>query len=378
MKFSFLKGETLKEPAKADIIKAWFWTEKGLYLLDQRKLPLEENYIFCDNLNKIRNAIKEMIVRGAPAIGICSAIGFVIEFKNFLSSLKSEEILIHKVEEEIGKISNLLITSRPTAINLSWAISRMRKISLNFLENFEEKIKKTELQNLYELLEREALKIWEEDIEANLSIAEYGKNLLPEEKGILTHCNTGALATGGYGTALGIIRKLYEKNKKIKIYIDETRPFLQGARLTAWELYKLKIPYTLITDNTAGFLMKKGEISAVIVGADRIAKNGDTANKIGTYSLAVLANFHHIPFFVAAPSSTFDLDTESGEKIPIEIRPPKEVLTCYKSKIAPPKSKTYNIAFDITPGELISAIITEKGIIYPPYNENIPKLIKTS
>jgi methylthioribose-1-phosphate isomerase len=377
MKFSFLKREILKEPAKADSIKAWFWTEKGLYLLDQRKLPLEEKYIFCDNLNKIRNAIKEMVVRGAPAIGICSAIGLVIEFKNFLSSLKSEEILVHRVEEEIGKISNLLVTSRPTAANLSWAVSRMRKISLNFLEKFKEKISKSELKQLKDLLEKEALRIWEEDIKSNLAIAEYGKDILPEG-GILTHCNTGALATGGYGTALGVIRKFYEKNKKIKIFVDETRPFLQGARLTAWELYKLKIPYTLITDNAAGFLMKKGEISAVIVGADRIVKNGDTANKIGTYSLAVLANFHNIPFFVAAPSSTFDLSIEKGEKIPIEIRPSKEILTCYKSKISPSKAKAYNIAFDITPNELISAIITEKGIIYPPYEKNIPKVIKTS
>jgi len=377
MNFSFLKKEILKEPAKADSIKAWFWTEKGLYLLDQRKLPLEEKYIFCDNLNKIRTAIKEMVIRGAPAIGICSAIGFVIEFKNFLTSLKSEEILIHKVEEEIGKISNLLVTARPTAVNLSWAVSRMRKISLNFLEKFKEKINKAELKKLGDLLEKEALKIWEEDIEANLVIADYGKDILPEG-GILTHCNTGVLATGGYGTALGIIRKFYEKNKKIKIFVDETRPFLQGARLTAWELYKLKIPYTLITDNSAGFLMKKGEISSVIVGADRIAKNGDTANKIGTYSLAVLANFHNIPFFVAAPSSTFDLSIEKGEKIPIEIRPPKEILTCYKSKISPSKAKAYNIAFDITPNELISGIITERGIIYPPYEKNIPKIIKTS
>ncbi len=375
MKFSFLKREILKEPAKADLIKAWFWTEKGLYLLDQRKLPLEEKYIFCDNLNKIRTAIKEMVVRGAPAIGICSAIGFVIEFKNFLSSLKSEEILVHKVEEEIGKISNLLVTSRPTAVNLSWAVSRLRKISLNFLEKFKEKINKSKLKQLEELLEKEALRIWEEDIEANLAIGEYGKDILPKG-GILTHCNTGALATGGYGTALGVIRKFYEKNKKIKIFVDETRPFLQGARLTAWELYKLKIPYTLITDNAAGFLMQKGEISAVIVGADRITKNGDTANKIGTYSLAILANFHNIPFFVAAPSSTFDLNIENREKIPIEIRPSKEVLTCYKSKIAPSKAKAYNIAFDITPGELISAIITEKGIIYPPYEKNIPKILK--
>ncbi|MCD6489626.1 MAG: S-methyl-5-thioribose-1-phosphate isomerase [Thermodesulfobacterium sp.] len=375
MKFSFLKGQTIKEPTQADLIKTWFWTEKGLYLLDQRKLPLKEKYIFCDSLSKIRNAIKEMVIRGAPAIGICAAIGFVIEFKRFLSSLKGDEILIDKVKKVLGKISNLLTTARPTAINLSWAVSRMRKISLEFLKNFEEKISKKEILQLYEILEKEAFKIWEEDIEANLAIAENGENIL-SEGGILTHCNTGALATGGYGTALGVIRKLYEKNKKIKIFVDETRPFLQGARLTAWELYKLKIPYILITDNTSGFLMKRKEISAVIVGADRIVKNGDTANKIGTYSLAVLANYHNIPFFVAAPSSTFDLDTENGEKIPIEIRSPEEVLTCYKSKIAPPRSKTYNLAFDVTPGNLISAIITEKGVIYPPYEINISKIIK--
>ena len=375
MKFSFLKGQTIKEPTQADLIKTWFWTEKGLYLLDQRKLPLKEKYIFCDSLSKIRNAIKEMVIRGAPAIGICAAIGFVIEFKRFLSSLKGDEILIDKVKKVLGKISNLLTTARPTAINLSWAVSRMRKISLEFLKNFEEKISKKKILQLYEILEKEAFKIWEEDIEANLAIAEHGKDIL-SEGGILTHCNTGALATGGYGTALGVIRKLYEKNKKIKIFVDETRPFLQGARLTAWELYKLKIPYILITDNTAGFLMKRQEISAIIVGADRIVKNGDTANKIGTYSLAVLANYHNIPFFVAAPSSTFDLDTENGEKIPIEIRSPEEVLTCYKSKIAPPRSKTYNLAFDVTPGNLISAIITEKGVIYPPYEINISKIIK--
>lgn len=375
MKFSFLKGQTIKEPSNADLIKTWFWTEKGLFLLDQRKLPFEEKYILCDNLSKIRTAIKEMVVRGAPAIGICAAIGFVIEFKNFLSSLKSDEILIHKVEEEIGKISNLLTTARPTAVNLFWAVSRMRKISLKFLETFEGKINKKTLQELCDILEKEAFKIWEEDIESNLAIAENGKDLIPEG-GVLTHCNTGSLATGGYGTALGVIRKAYEQNKKIKIFVDETRPFLQGARLTAWELYKLKIPYTLITDNAAGFLMKRGEISAVIVGADRIAKNGDTANKIGTYSLAVLASFHRIPFFVAAPSSTFDLEIKNGEEIPIEIRPAEEVLMCYKSKIAPPKSKTYNLAFDVTPNTLISAIITEKGVIYPPYDKNIPKFIK--
>ncbi len=367
--------EKIKAPAQVDIIKTWIWTEKGLYLLDQRKLPLEEKYILCDNIYKVRRAIRDLVVRGAPAIGICAAIGFVIEFKNYVSNIKKEEILKNKIEEEIGKISNLLATARPTAVNLFWAISRMRKLCLDFLENFKRKVPKKSLLELAEILEKEALIIWEEDIKANLKMAEFGKDLLPEG-GILTHCNTGALATGGYGTALGVIRKAFEIKKKILVFVDETRPFLQGARLTAWELSKLKIPYKIITDNSAGFLMKKGEISAVIVGADRIAKNGDTANKIGTYSLAVLAHYHKIPFFIAAPSSTFDLQIESGEEIPIEERASTEVLTCFKSKIAPPKAQAYNLAFDITPGDLITAFITEKGIILPPYKENILKTMK--
>ncbi len=375
MKNFFFQKEFIKSPKKVDLIKTWVWTEKGLYLLDQRKLPFREDYILCNNVLKIRYAIRNMIIRGAPAIGICAAIGFAIEFKNFVSLLKSKEVLIRKIEEKIKKIADLLITSRPTAVNLFWAISRMQNVCFKLLKGFEYKIKKEDLLYLSEVLEKEAFKIWEEDIEANLAIAKYGEKLIPEG-GILTHCNTGALATGGYGTALGVIRKAYEENKKIKIFLSETRPFLQGARLTAWELYKLKIPYILITDNCAGFLMKKGEISAVIVGADRIASNGDTANKIGTYSLAVLANFHKIPFFVAAPLSTFDLTIKTGKEIPIETRAAKEVLTCYKNKIAPPKSEVYNLAFDITPNELINAIITEKGIIYPPFEINIYQLIK--
>jgi len=204
-------------------------------------------------------------------------------------------------------------------------------------------------------------------------MAELGAELLPEG-GILTHCNTGSLATGGYGTALGVIRKAYEKGKKILVYVDETRPFLQGARLTAWELSKLKIPYKIITDNSAGFLMRKGLIQAVIVGADRIARNGDTANKIGTYSLSVLAKVHGIPFYVAAPSSTFDLKTPKGENIPIEERNPEEVLHCGGKLIAPKKAKALNLAFDVTPSENITAFITEKGIIYPPFEENIKKM----
>jgi len=364
----------IKEPSNADIIKAWIWTDSALYFLDQRKLPLKEKYIKCKTVLQVRKAIKEMVVRGAPAIGICAAIGFYIGLKNFVLKLKQIEIPLKKIYHEIGRISNLLTTARPTAVNLFWAVERMRRFCNSFLSQFKNKINKKSLSDLVSLLEKEALKIWEEDIKANLQIAENGKNLLSGN--VLTHCNTGALATGGYGTALGVIRKAYKIKKINHIFVDETRPFLQGTRLTAWELSKLKIPYSIITDNSAGFLMKQGKIQSIIVGADRIVKNGDTANKIGTYSLAVLAKAHNIPFFVAAPSSTFDLHIEKGEDIPIETRDSKEVLSCFKFNIAPKNAKAYNPAFDITPGELITAIITEKGIIYPPYKENIEKKIK--
>lgn len=374
LKIKGIDFEKIKTPFNADIIKTWIWTDKGLFLLDQRKLPFEEKYVLCDNVYKIRKAIKEMIVRGAPAIGICAAIGFAIEFQNFIKTLRQQKVVVQKVKEQVGKISNLLATARPTAINLNWAITRMKKLCDNFIDSYSHDISREELQTLSELLEKEALKIWEEDIEANLRIAELGKDLIPDA-GLLTYCNTGALATGGYGTALGIIRKAFETKKHILVYVSETRPFLQGSRLTAWELNKLKIPYRIITDNCAGFLMKKKEINAVIVGADRIAANGDTANKIGTYTLAILAKSHNIPFFVVAPTSSFDLEITSGEKIPIEKRPQKEVLFCGKFRVAPQKAEAYNLAFDITPGELITAIITEKGIIYPPYSVNISQIM---
>ncbi|MDW8135677.1 MAG: S-methyl-5-thioribose-1-phosphate isomerase [Thermodesulfobacterium sp.] len=371
---NFLKSEGIKEPEEADILKTWYWTEKALYLLDQRKLPLVEKYVRCETVQQVRKAIKDMVVRGAPAIGICGAIGWVLGLKQFLKDLKKADLSKRKLEVFFNRMANLLVSARPTAVNLSWAVERMKKRAYEILKSFPERISKVDLEEINKFLEKEALRIWEEDLKANLKIAEYGKKILPEG-GILTHCNTGALATGGYGTALGVIRKAYEEKRKICIFVDETRPFLQGARLTAWELFKLKIPFTLITDNSAGFLMKKGVIQAVIVGADRIVKNGDTANKIGTYSLAVLANFHKIPFFVVAPSSSFDLSLEKGEEIPIEKRNPKEVLTCFKSKIAPLKSRACNLAFDVTPAELITAFITEKGILYPPYEKSIEKIL---
>lgn len=363
-----------KSPLKVDIIRPWVWTEKGLFLLDQRKLPFQEKYILCDTVYKVRKAIKEMVVRGAPAIGICAAIGFVIEFQKFIKTLRQSKILVQKVQEQVGRISNLLTTARPTAINLNWAITRVKGVCDKFLEAYSEDISLKDLGMLGELLEKEALKIWEEDIEANLKMAEIGKDLLPD-LGVLTYCNTGALATGGYGTALGVIRKAFETKKHMLVYVSETRPFLQGSRLTAWELSKLRIPYKIVTDNSAGFLMKKGEIKAVIVGADRIVRNGDTANKVGTFTLAVLAKYHNLPFFVVAPSSSFDLEMTSGEQIIIEKRPPREVLSCGKIRVAPLRAEAYNLAFDITPGELITAIITEKGIIYPPYSNNIPQVL---
>ena len=369
-----LSKERVFEPERADKIKPFLWTERGLYILDQRKLPLEERYIFCDSVHKIRKAIKVLAVRGAPAIGICAGIGFVIGVESWFRKKKKVRFKVEKIRQIAGWVTNLLTTARPTAVNLFWALERQNKIFDEFLRNKQE-LSKEEVEELIEVLRKEALKIWEEDIKANLKMGEFGEKLIPEG-GILTHCNTGGLATGGYGTALGVIRTAWSKRKKIFVFVDETRPLLQGARLTAWELSKLKIPYKIITDNSAGFLMQIGKVSAIIVGADRIAKNGDTANKIGTYSLAVLAKYHEIPFYVAAPSSTFDLKAKGKEDIPIEERSGNEVLSCFKTRIAPAGAEALNFAFDITPAELITAFITEKGVIKPPFEQNIPKVIK--
>ncbi len=368
-----MKREIPFEPKKTDVIKAFYWTNTSLYLLDQRKLPHKEVYFKADTLEKVRESIQKMLIRGAPAIGIVGAIGFYIGMKALDKKIKFP-LPTKKVITYIRKIAYRLATARPTAVNLSWALERMQRVGEAFLANTEI-LSKEAWEQLLEFFKKEALTIWEEDLEANLRMGELGAGLLPEG-GILTHCNTGALATGGYGTALGVIRKAYALGKKIFVLVDETRPFLQGARLTAWELSKLKIPYKIITDNSAGFLMQRGIVKAVIVGADRIAKNGDTANKIGTYTLSVLAKVHHIPFFVCAPTSTFDLSISSGEEIPIEEREPREVLSCQNKLIAPKKAQAINFVFDITPAENITAIITERGIIYPPFEENIPRVIK--
>jgi methylthioribose-1-phosphate isomerase len=335
------------------------WTGESLLLLDQRELPLKEGWIECKDYEDVAQAIEQMVVRGAPAIGVVAAYGVALGAKQVLKETKSFVDFKAKLEF----IVNRLAATRPTAINLFWALKRVKRI---IQAGFKE-------EDIVVALETEAINIEKQDIETNKKIGYYGAELLGSREIILTHCNTGALATAGYGTALGVIRAAVESGKDIVVYVDETRPYLQGARLTAWELQQEGIPYYLITDNMAGYFMSLGEITCIIVGADRIALNGDTANKIGTYSLSVLAKEHGIPFYIAAPTSTFDLSLRNGKEIPIEERDPEEVLCCHckDCRIAPYGARVKNLAFDITPHENISGIITEKGVINSPDEEKI-------
>ncbi len=335
------------------------WTGKSLLLLDQRRLPKEEVWIECKDYECVAKAIEDMVVRGAPAIGVVAAYGVVLGA--FETAVQTGNFVDFKARVEL--IINRLAATRPTAVNLFWALKRMRKI-LEAGRNIED---------IVSALETEAVNIESQDVETNKKIGYYGAELLSSREVVLTHCNTGALATAGYGTALGVIRAAVESGKEIIVYVDETRPYLQGARLTAWELEKEGIPYYLITDNMAGWFMSLGEITCVIVGADRIALNGDTANKIGTYALSVLAREHGIPFYVAAPTSTFDLSIPSGREIPIEERSAEEVLFCHcrDCRIAPYGAKVKNPAFDVTPHENITGIITEKGVINSPDEEKV-------
>ncbi len=332
-----------------------------LYVINQLKLPKELEWVELSSYKDVAKAIKDMIVRGAPLIGIVGAYGFAIGIKEIID----KGLPLEKSKDVLETLKN----TRPTAVNLFWALDRMWK-------KYQKWVSEKDKDELIKLLFKEAKKIDLEDYHANKSIGGYGQILIPKKANILTHCNTGALATSGWGTALGVIRSAYEEGKDITVYVDETRPYLQGARLTAWELQEEGIPHYLITDNSAGFLMKKGLIDVVIVGADRITKNGDVANKIGTYSLSVLAREHNIPFYVAAPTSTFDLETEKGDDIPIEIRSEDEVKKCGGCDIAPEKTKALNYSFDVTPAENITAIITEKGIISEINTENIVKFLK--
>lgn len=330
-------------------------------LIDQTKLPLEEVYVECKNYLDVANAIKVMQVRGAPAIGVAAAMGVALGARQ----IKTEDF--DEFYEEFLKICNNLAGTRPTAVNLFWAIERMKSAA--------DKNRNGSVNTIKDILEKEALKIYEDDIAINKAIGMNGQELIEDGDTILTHCNAGALATAGeYGTALGVIKAAHENGKKIKVYADETRPFLQGARLTAWELVKEGIPVRLITDNMAGYFMGNGEIDKIIVGADRIAANGDTANKIGTYSLSILAKEHNIPFYIAAPLSTIDIKITDGSKIPIEERNSNEVTHLSGKRIAPEGVEVANPAFDVTPNKNITAIITEKGIIEPPLKDGIRSL----
>ena len=345
--------------AKIRDIRPLKWTGESLLLLDQRELPLKEEWIECKDYECVAQAIEQMVVRGAPAIGVVAAYGVTLGAREVLKEAKSFVDFKAKLEF----IINRLAATRPTAVNLFWALKRMKRI---VQAGFKE-------EDIVAALETEAINIERQDVETNKKIGYYGAELLGSREVILTHCNTGALATAGYGTALGVIRAAVESGKDIVVYVDETRPYLQGARLTAWELQQEGIPYYLITDNMAGYFMSLGEITCIIVGADRIALNGDTANKIGTYSLSVLAKEHGIPFYVAAPTSTFDLSIRSGKEIPIEERNPEEVIYCHcrDCMIAPHNAKVKNPAFDITPHVNITGIITEKGVIITPDEEKI-------
>ncbi|HEX4926589.1 MAG TPA: S-methyl-5-thioribose-1-phosphate isomerase [Burkholderiales bacterium] len=324
-----------KKAARRSAVEPIRWKRDRLELLDQRLLPGKKKYIACRSAEQVAKAIRDMVVRGAPAIGCAAAFGVV------LSSGKRQAY-------------EVLAKSRPTAVNLFWALERMKKARD---------------------LEAEAMAIFHEDLQANHELGRLGAELVPERARIMTHCNTGALATAGYGTALGVIRS--SKDKNISVIANETRPYLQGARLTAWECVQERIPCTLITDNMAGHLMAHGEVDLVIVGADRIAANGDVANKIGTYALAVLASRHGIPFYVAAPCSTFDLSLPDGSRIPIEERSADEVTGYRGTRWAPKGVKVRNPAFDVTPAELVSGIVCEKGVILRPTREKIQGMIST-
>lgn len=335
-----------------------YWDRDKVVMIDQRKLPQEEVYVECRNYQEVAEAIEKMVIRGAPAIGVTAAFGLALG----MWRVEKKE----RLDQEFDQIYQRLRRTRPTARNLFWALERMKAA---FDRN-----RHIGLAQLKKRLVKEALAIEMEDVEANRKIGFWGEQLIKDGDSILTHCNAGALATAGYGTALGMIRAAVEAGKKVKVYADETRPFLQGARLTCWELEKEHIPVVLITDSTAGYLMQKNMVSLVITGADRIARNGDAANKIGTYTVAVLAKEHGIPFYMAAPFSTVDLATRDGSQIPIEERDPQEIREVAGKCLAPPQVKALNPAFDITPAKYISAIVTEKGIARPPYPRSFKRL----
>lgn len=334
----------------------------AVLMLDQRVLPLKTKYLTLTSPDQVIQAIKKMAIRGAPAIGCAAALGLALGAAKIKASQRPAW------ERGFERLCRRMIAARPTAVNLAWAVRRMSQV---VKKNPEAKV-----AELVALLRAESEKILAEDVASNRRLGQVGAAFLPKKATVLTHCNAGALATGGYGTALGVIRAAREAGKKIEVIADETRPFLQGARLTAWELRQEDIPVKVITDNMAGALMSKGLVDAIIVGADRIAANGDVANKIGTYSLAILAKAHHIPFYVAAPVSTIDPDCPTGQEIPIEERPAREVTHLAGRRIVPEGVGVYNPAFDVTPARYITAIFTERGAARRPYRKTIKSLLE--
>ena len=346
------------------MIKTLEWTDDGIRLLDQTKLPTEEVYVTCRTWEEVAEAIRKMIVRGAPAIGVAAAMGIA------LGTRDADAGHVAELRREFERICDEMGETRPTAVNLFWAIRRMQ-------EKFEQ-CSELPVEKIRQELIAEAQRMYVEDLAANEAMSKHGAALLPSAGAILTHCNAGALATvGGYGTALGVIRAAVESGKKLAVYADETRPLLQGSLLTAWELMKDGIPTTVISDNMAGALMRQGKIQAVVVGADRVAANGDVANKIGTYTVAVLAKEHGIPFYVAAPWSSVDMECPDGGYIPIEQRSPREVTHVGPTRIAPEGVRIENPAFDVTPARYVTAIITDRGIARPPYGESLKRLSET-
>jgi methylthioribose-1-phosphate isomerase len=345
------------------MIQTLEWTDRGVVFIDQTKLPTEETYVTCTTPEQVADVIVTMVVRGAPAIGVAAAMGVALGMKNSKAETTGE------LKKDLDRICELLAKTRPTAVNLFWAIGRMQ-------EKFE-RIRIRPIPQIKQTMIEEAQRMHAEDIAANQAMGRHGATLMPAEGGVLTHCNAGALATAGYGTALGVIRAAVEQGKKIHVYADETRPFLQGSRLTAWELMKDGIPTTVISDNMAGAMMKQDKIDAIVVGADRIAANGDVANKIGTYTVAVLAHEHSIPFYVAAPVSTVDLACPDGSRIPIEQRNAREVTHIAGKQMVPDGVSIENPAFDVTPAKYVTAIVTEHGIARAPYEESLRRLAGT-
>ena len=342
------------------MIKPIEWKDNQVLMLDQRVLPWQEKWLHLTSYKDVAKGIKDMAIRGAPAIGVAAAMGLA------LGALKINTKDYGRFMTELKKVSDHLASQRPTAVNLAWALARMQKTAISLAGRPVEEVKQS--------LVAEAVAMHDEDIEINMAIGKNGADLVPETATILTHCNAGALATGGYGTALGVVRAAVEAGKKVQVLADETRPFLQGARLTAWELHKDGIPVKVITDNMAGYFMQAGQVDLVVVGADRVAANGDAANKIGTYSVAVLAKENRIPFYVAAPLSTIDLDTNTGDRIPIEIRPDEEITHVRGRQITPDDVEVLHPAFDVTPNKYITGLITERGVAVKPFKTNIKEL----